>query len=151
MPTSWPDLLAALLRGEPLERAATAWAMREILAGDATAAQIAGFAVGLRAKGETADEVVGLVEAMLAAAPDWVGEPLPRAVDTCGTGGDRAQTVNISTMAAFVVRGAGVPVVKHGNRAASSRCGSADLLEALGVVVDLDPPAAARCFAECGA
>lgn len=148
---TWPDLLAALLRGEPLDRAATAWAMGEILAGDATPSQIAGFAVALRAKGETPEEIAGLVQAMLAAAPGWVGEAPPRAVDTCGTGGDRAQTVNISTMAAFAVRGAGVPVVKHGNRAASSRCGSADLLEELGVVVDLAPEPAARCLAACGA
>jgi anthranilate phosphoribosyltransferase len=146
----WPDLLATLLRGEPLESDAAEWAMGEILSGDATPAQIAAFAVALRAKGETAAEIAGLVRAMLAAAPPWTGDRL-RAVDTCGTGGDRAHTVNISTMAAFVVRGAGVPVVKHGNRAASSRCGSADLLEALGVVVDLAPGAAARCFRESGA
>ena len=140
----WPSLLAALLAGQSLSSADTAWAMGEVMAGNATAAQVAGFAVALRAKGETADEVAGLVEVMLAeAAPvDVPG----RVVDTCGTGGDRSNTVNISTMAALVVAGAGVPVVKHGNRAASSACGSADLLEALGVAVDLPPPAVAPCL-----
>jgi anthranilate phosphoribosyltransferase len=144
----WADLLAALLRGESLSTADTAWAMREVMAGDATAAQVAGFVVALRAKGETPEEVAGLVEVMLdEAAP--VAVP-GRVVDTCGTGGDRSNTVNLSTMAALVVAGAGVPVVKHGNRAASSACGSADLLEALGVVVDLPPPAVGPCLASAG-
>jgi anthranilate phosphoribosyltransferase len=144
----WPDLLAALLRRESLSTADTAWAMREVMAGDATAAQVAGFVVALRAKGETPEEVAGLVEVMLdEAAP--VAVP-GRVVDTCGTGGDRSNTVNLSTMAALVVAGAGVPVVKHGNRAASSACGSADLLEALGVVVDLPPPAVGPCLASAG-
>jgi anthranilate phosphoribosyltransferase len=109
---------------------------------------VAGFAVALRAKGETAAEVAGLVEVMLAeAAPVTVAG---RVVDTCGTGGDRSNTVNLSTMAALVVAGAGVPVVKHGNRAASSACGSADLLEALGVVVDLPPEAVGPCVEQVG-
>ena len=102
----------------------------------------------LRAKGETPAEVAGLVEAMLAPRPP-VRVP-GRVVDTCGTGGDRSNTVNLSTMAALVVAGAGVPVVKHGNRAASSACGSADLLEALGVVVDLPPAAVGPCLAAAG-
>ncbi len=128
-------LLSALLRGESLNADETAWAMEQVMAGEATPVQLAGFAVGLRAKGETAQELSGLVRVMLErCAP--LDVPV-RAVDTCGTGGDRAGTVNISTMAALVVAGAGVPVVKHGNRAASSSCGSADLLEELGVVVDL--------------
>jgi len=141
-------LLAALLRREHLSSADTAWAMREIMAGEASPAQVAGFVVALRAKGETPDEVAGLVEVMLdeAAAVSVPG----RVVDTCGTGGDGAHTVNISTMAALVVAGAGVPVVKHGNRAASSECGSADLLEALGVAVDLPPAAVAPCLADAG-
>ena len=144
----WPALLGALLQGTELSRSDTAWAMREIMAGDATPAQVAAFVVALRAKGETAEEVAGLVEAMLeVAAPVEVAG---RVVDTCGTGGDRAHTVNISTMAALVVAGAGVPVVKHGNRAASSACGSADLLEELGIVVDLPPAAVGPCLAEAG-
>lgn len=147
MPT-WPGLLSALLSGQPLAAADSAWAMGQIMDGQATPAQIAALAVGLRAKGETPAEVAGLVEAMLArAAPLSIPGPL---VDTCGTGGDRAHTVNISTMAALVVAGAGVRVVKHGNRAASSACGSADLLEALGVAVALPPAAVARCVREVG-
>ncbi len=147
MPT-WPGLLTALLRSDSLDAADTAWAMRQVMEGEATPAQVGAFAVALRAKGESPEEVGGLVEAMLAAAaPLTVEGP---SVDTCGTGGDRAHTVNISTMAALVVAGAGAQVVKHGNRAASSTCGSADLLEELGVVVDLPPAAVAACVREAG-
>jgi anthranilate phosphoribosyltransferase len=146
--TTWPPLLASLLRGEDLTTADTAWAMGEVMAGEATPAQVAGFVVALRAKGETPEEVAGFVETMLAhAAPVSVRG---RVVDTCGTGGDRSNTVNLSTMAALVVAGAGVPVAKHGNRAASSACGSADLLEALGVVVDLPPAAVGPCLEQAG-
>ena len=141
-------MLSALLRSEALSTADAAWAMREVMAGEATQVQVAAFVIALRAKGETPDEVAGLVEVMLDEAPQL--EVPGRVVDTCGTGGDRAHTVNISTMAALVVAGAGVPVVKHGNRAASSACGSADLLEALGVVVDLPPAAVAPCLADAG-
>jgi anthranilate phosphoribosyltransferase len=145
---SWAGLLSALLAGESLTREDTAWVMREVMNGDATPSQTAGFVIALRAKGETADEVSGFVETMLDfSAP--VSLPV-RVVDTCGTGGDRAHTVNISTMAALVVAGAGAPVAKHGNRAASSACGSADVLEALGVRVDLPPAAIAPCLAEAG-
>ena len=145
---TWPRLLAALLRGASLTSADTAWAMREVMAGEATPAQVAGFVIALRGKGETAEEVAGFVEVMLEqAAPVTV---TGRVVDTCGTGGDGAHTVNISTMAALVVAGAGVPVVKHGNRAASSACGSADLLEALGVAVDLPPAAIGPCLVDAG-
>jgi anthranilate phosphoribosyltransferase len=145
---SWPGLLAALLDGRSLAGVETAWAMEQVMAGDATPAQIAGFVTALRAKGETADEVAGLVEAMLRhAARIEVAAP---AVDTCGTGGDRAHTVNISTMAALVVAGAGARVVKHGNRAASSSTGSADVLEELGVVVDLPPAAVQECIERIG-
>ncbi len=148
MATTWPALLSTLLRGQSLTSAETAWVMGEIMAGDASPAQVAGFAMALRAKGETPEEVAGLVEVMLArAAP--VAVP-GRVVDTCGTGGDRSNTVNLSTMAALVVAGAGVPVVKHGNRAASSACGSADLLEALGVVVNLPAATVAASVAQAG-
>jgi anthranilate phosphoribosyltransferase len=144
----WAPLLARLLSGASLTAEDTAWAMGEIMDGEASPAQLSGFVVALRAKGETAEEVAGLVDVMLARAPQ-VAVP-GRSVDTCGTGGDRANTVNISTMAALVVAGAGVQVVKHGNRAASSACGSADLLEALGVAVDLPPDAIAPCVAQAG-
>lgn len=145
---SWPDVLTALVRGGDLSTESTSWAMQEILSGNATAAQIAGFAVALRAKGETITEVVGLVEAMYARA-----EPLSvsgRIVDIVGTGGDRAQTVNISTMSAIVMAGAGLPVVKHGNRASSSASGSADVLEALGVRLDVPVDDVLTVFGEAG-
>ncbi len=141
-------LLSVLLRGESLSADDTAWAMTEVMAGEATPAQLAGFAVALRAKGETAEEVSGLVRVMLDRCTPL--EVSGRVVDTCGTGGDRAHTVNLSTMAALVVAGAGVPVVKHGNRAASSACGSADLLEELGVVVDLPAAGVLQCVNEVG-
>lgn len=118
------------------------------MAGVATPAQIAGFAVALRAKGETPDEISGMAESMLdhARRVDLGG----RGVDIVGTGGDQAGTVNISTMAAIVTAAAGVPVVKHGNRAASSQSGTADVLEALGVAIDLPPEGVRRCVADVG-
>ena len=125
--------------------------MAEILAGKATDAQIAGFAVALRAKGETPEELAALVGAMLAVGErvelDRSAGPI---VDTCGTGGDLAGTVNVSTMAAIVTAASGVRVAKHGGRAASSKCGSVDVLETLGVVVDLGPAGVARCVDEVG-
>jgi anthranilate phosphoribosyltransferase len=146
--SNWPSVLSTLLAGGALPAEDAAWAMAQVMDGEASAAQIAGFAVALRAKGETADEVGGLVAAMLdRAARITVEGP---AVDTCGTGGDRSHTVNISTMAAIVVAGTGTTVVKHGNRAASSTCGSADLLEALGVVIDLPPTAVEECIRRAG-
>ena len=118
------------------------------MSGEATPVQLAAFAVLLRAKGETPDELAGLVAAMLArATPLTIDGP---AVDVVGTGGDRAQTVNISTMAAIVVAGTGRRVVKHGNRAASSACGAADVLEELGVAIDLPPAGVAATVAEVG-
>jgi anthranilate phosphoribosyltransferase len=149
---TWPHLLNALLRGEELSTADTAWAMGEIMTGSATPARIAGFAVALRAKGETPAELAGLVEAMLGnAVPVELPEELrATALDVVGTGGDLANTVNISTMTALVVAGAGIRVVKHGNRAASSACGTADLLEFLGVPLDLGPDGVARCVTEAG-
>ena len=145
---SWGLLLTTLLQGDALSTGDTAWAMREVMTGEATSAQTAGFLVALRAKGETPEEVAGLVDVMLEQAPRVPTST--RVVDTCGTGGDRASTVNLSTMAALVVAGAGVPVAKHGNRAASSACGSADLLEELGVAIDLPPVAVAACLDRAG-
>ena len=145
---TWPRVLGALIRGETLRTEATAWAMDQIMRGDATAAQIAGFAIALRAKGETVDEVEGLVETMYQHA-----EPLtvPGAiVDVVGTGGDGAHTVNISTMSAIVAAGAGARVVKHGNRAASSSSGAADVLEALGVRLDIPISRVAEVAQEAG-
>ncbi|GAA4214927.1 anthranilate phosphoribosyltransferase [Actinocatenispora rupis] len=150
---TWSVLLSTLLRGESLAVEDTAWAMDEIMAGNATGAQIGAFAVALRAKGETPAEVAAIAEVMLAhtTRPDVARvDGLADAADVVGTGGDGAHTVNISTMAAIVVAGAGVPVVKHGNRAASSRCGAADLLEALGVPLELGPDDVARCVREAG-
>ena len=146
--TTWPGLLTTLLSGTDLTSADTAWAMEQVMLGEATPTQVAGFVVALRAKGESPDEVTGLVRAMLEVAARFTVEG--PAVDTCGTGGDRANTVNISTMSAMVVAGTGARVVKHGNRSASSACGSADLLEELGVVVDLEPAAAAECLERTG-
>ncbi|MBA3233021.1 MAG: anthranilate phosphoribosyltransferase [Propionibacteriales bacterium] len=134
---TWPDVLSRLIAGSDLTAEQTGWAMREILSGAATPSQIAGFAVALRAKGETIDEVEGLVATMYEFATPLRYDG--RAVDIVGTGGDRSHTVNISTMAALVTAGADVPVVKHGNRAASSSCGSADVLEGLGIPLDLSP------------
>ncbi|GAA2100728.1 anthranilate phosphoribosyltransferase [Microlunatus panaciterrae] len=134
---TWPTVLSGLVRGEDQSSDATAWAMGQILAGEATPVQMAAFVVALRAKGETVEEIVGLAEMMLSYASPITVEG--RAVDVVGSGGDRANTVNISTMAAIVAAGAGALVVKHGNRAASSACGTADVLEQLGVVLDLPP------------
>lgn len=146
--TTWPALLHALLSGDSLTSEETAWAMNSIMAGEATDVQIAGFAVALRAKGETVEEVTGLAEGMMDnATPVHVPG---RIADLVGTGGDRAHTVNVSTMAAVVAAAAGVRVVKHGNRAASSSCGAADLLEHLGVAIDLPPEATARVAEETG-
>jgi anthranilate phosphoribosyltransferase len=150
---SWPDVLAPLSRRDDVPIPVIETAMATILAGDATDAQIGAFATLLRAKGETPAELAALVRTMLEFAepvgidPEDAAGPL---VDTCGTGGDRSHTFNISTVAALVIAGAGVRVAKHGNRAASSACGSADLLEELGVVIDLGPDGIVRCIEEAG-
>ncbi|HEX2196094.1 MAG TPA: anthranilate phosphoribosyltransferase, partial [Actinomycetota bacterium] len=145
---SWPHVISRLLGGGSLSEEEAGACMEEIMEGAATPAQIAGFVVALRAKGETIDEVAGLVRTMrrFAQKVDVGGDVL----DTCGTGGDRSGTFNVSTAAALVCAGAGVKVAKHGNRAASSRCGSADVLEALGVKIDLDPDGVAACIARAG-
>ena len=145
---TWPGVLGPLLRREDLSEQQAAAAMGSILAGEATPAQIAAFAAGLRIKGEQPAELTGLVNAMRAAqAPLELPGPL---LDTCGTGGDRAGTFNVSTLAALVAVGAGQRVAKHGNRAISGRCGSADLLEALGVAIALPPAGVAATIAEAG-
>jgi anthranilate phosphoribosyltransferase len=148
---TWPDLTSALLRGEDLAPESTTWAMDSVMTGDVTPVALAGFLVALRAKGETSGEVVGLVESMLAHATR-VAIPSGRGpgVDTCGTGGDRSHTVNISTMAAVVTAATGALVVKHGGRAASSAAGSADVLEALGVVIDLPASGVEECLDRVG-
>ncbi len=148
----WPGLLTELLAGQDLSAEQARAAMTTILSGQATAAQLIGFVVALRAKGETADELSGLLDAVLAAAelvtlPDDVRD---RAVDIVGTGGDRSHSVNVSTMAALVAAGTGVPVCKHGARGASSQCGAADVLEALGVAIELSPDGVRRCVEEAG-
>ncbi|HEY3749790.1 MAG TPA: anthranilate phosphoribosyltransferase [Pseudonocardiaceae bacterium] len=145
---TWPAMLGSLIAARDLTEDDTAWAMDQIMSGVATTAQIAGFAVALRAKGETSDEIAGMARTMLAHAKR-VSLDI-RAVDLVGTGGDQAGTVNISTMAAVVTAAAGIPVVKHGARAASSKCGAADVLEALGVAVDLQPEAVRTCVTEVG-
>jgi anthranilate phosphoribosyltransferase len=148
----WPALLAQLLDGNDLDTTSAREAMSTILAGDASPAQLIAFAVLLRAKGETSDEISGALDAVLQAATlvELPADLAERAIDIVGTGGDRSHSINVSTMSAFVVAGAGVPVCKHGARAASSKCGAADLLEALGVVVDLGPEGVARCVEKAG-
>ncbi len=146
--STWADVLGGLVAGTDLTADQTAWAMGEILAGEATPSQIAGFAVAMRAKGETVDELTGLLDAMYA-----VSTPIAvpgRVLDVVGTGGDRSMSVNISTMAAIVAAGAGASVVKHGNRSASSKAGSADVLEALGIRLDLPPDRVAAVAEEAG-
>jgi anthranilate phosphoribosyltransferase len=146
--TGWPALIGALVKGESLTSGEAAWAMNEIMEGAATGSQIAGFAVALRIKGETATEVTGLAQSMLDHATP-ISVP-GRLTDLVGTGGDGAHTVNISTMATVVAAAAGTRMVKHGNRAASSRCGTADVLEALGVAIDLPPAASVALASEIG-
>jgi len=142
------EAIEQLLQGTPLTREQARTVMDQVMAGEATAAQIAGLLIALRASGETVEEMTGFVESMRAHATPL--ELPPGSIDTCGTGGDRAGTFNISTAAALVAAGAGIPVAKHGNRAASSRCGSADVLEALGVDITLDADGVRRCIAVAG-
>jgi anthranilate phosphoribosyltransferase len=150
---AWPGVLGELTAGRDLDAEVTRTALERVLAGDATDAQIAAFIVGLRIKGETPDEVVGLIDAMLAvSAPLDLDDP-ESTVDIVGTGGSTAlagKAFNVSTMASIVAAGAGATVCKHGNRKASSTSGSTDLLEALGVEVELDGPGVAACVREAG-
>jgi len=147
-PDLWPHTLTRLAAHESLTAEETGAAMHAIMAGEASPGQIGGFLMALRTKGETADELEGLATTMLEFATS-VRVPAPVA-DVVGTGGDRSGTFNISTVSAIVVAGAGVPVAKHGNRAASSHCGSADVLEALGVKIDLDASGVERCLTDVG-
>lgn len=142
-------MLGTLVAGRDLSGEQASAAFGEILAGRATSAQIAAFCVSLRMKGESVTEMRGFLEAMLdhAESVELRGDDL---VDTCGTGGDRSGSINVSTVAGFVVAGAGAPVSKHGNRAATSACGSADVLEALGVAAELGPSGVARCVRDAG-
>lgn len=145
---TWPDLIETLLAGSDLSVSEATWAMSQVMAGDATPSQLAGFLIALRAKGETVDELVGFRDAILDAAT-----PIPvssDALDIVGTGGDRFGTVNISTMASIVAAASGAPVIKHGNRAASSKSGSSDVLEALGVSLALSPDAVGETLRRAG-
>ncbi|MCU1585731.1 MAG: trpD [Microbacteriaceae bacterium] len=145
---SWPDVLSSLLDGEDLTISEASWAMQQVMQGKATDAQLAGFLVALQAKGESVDEVVGFRDAILENALPLAVDPM--ALDIVGTGGDRFGTVNISTMASVVAAAAGVPVIKHGNRAASSASGASDVLGALGLNLDLGPERVAEILRETG-
>jgi anthranilate phosphoribosyltransferase len=134
---SWSSVLTSLLAGEDLSVADAAWAMDQVMTGQSTDAQLAGFLIALRVKGETVDEIVGFRDAILDHAVPLPVDPM--ALDIVGTGGDRFGTVNVSTTASIVAAAAGVPVIKHGNKAASSSSGSSDVLAALGI--DLALPA----------
>jgi len=148
----WPSILSDLLAGRNLGPGDARAAMATILRGDATPAQIAGFLVALRAKGEHVDELTGLLDGALdeATLVPLTDDERERCVDIVGTGGDGSHSINVSTMAALVIAGAGVPVCKHGNRSASSKCGSADLLELLGVNIELHAHGVAACVREAG-
>ncbi|MCU1453194.1 MAG: anthranilate phosphoribosyltransferase [Acidimicrobiales bacterium] len=146
----WPVVLGTLTGGGDLTGTEAAAAMHEILEGNASSAQIAGFIVALRMKGETVEELTGLVQSMADMAVRVPLATLDGVVDIVGTGGDRSHSINVSTLAALVIAGAGGKVCKHGNRAASSSCGAADLLEALGVAFDLGPVGVARCVETVG-
>jgi anthranilate phosphoribosyltransferase len=146
--TTWPDLLAALLRREDLSTDQAGWAMDQVMSGEASPVQLAGFLVALRAKGETVDELRGLADVMLEHS-NRIEVPGPT-IDIVGTGGDRMHSVNISTMAAMVIAATGLRVVKHGNRAASSSSGSADVLEELGVDLTLGPEQVAEVAHRAG-
>jgi anthranilate phosphoribosyltransferase len=150
--TVGPALLDRLLRGEDLDEVTAQSFVTELMSGEVDPAMAAALLVALRVKGESAAEIAGMVRGMLGAATrvELPGDLAARAVDTCGTGGDGAGTINVSTIAALVVAARGVPVVKHGNRAASSLSGSADLLEAWGVAIELDASQAAAVLADVG-
>ena len=145
---SWPGILNHLMQGKSFDQHQAACILTNVLKGEATPAQVASFVTALRFKGETVQEMSGFVKAMLdfSEPVETIFDP----IDTCGTGGDRTSSINISTIAAFVATGAGAKVCKHGGRAASSASGSADVLEALGVVIDLDPVQVSKCLDQVG-
>src|SRR5580700_4672668 len=144
----WPGVLGRLSSGQSLSTEQSECAFDQILDGEATEAQIAALAIGLRMKGETVEEMVGFVRSMYDhAVPLTIEGDL---LDLVGTGGDRLGSINVTTLAAFIAAGAGARVCKHGGRAASSSVGSADVLEALGVALELGPQGVARCVAEVG-
>lgn len=149
---SFSDTLETLLAGNNLSREQTVAVMRQIMGGEATPAQVAGFLIALRAKGETVDEIAGGAQVMreLAAPVTLPDDMQAMLVDTCGTGGDASGLFNVSTASAFVVAAAGGRVAKHGNRSVSSKSGSADVLEAAGVALNLSPEAVAQCVQELG-
>src|SRR5713226_2370949 len=141
--------LARLIRGEDLSRVEASRLLELLLDGESTDAQIAATLIALKLKGETFEELAGLAEAMRQRAVR-IASRHARFIDTAGTGSSRVKTFNVSTAAAFVVAGAGLPVAKHGNRAASSRCGSADVLAVLGVNVSASPEVSEKCLNEIG-
>ncbi|HEX7459164.1 MAG TPA: anthranilate phosphoribosyltransferase, partial [Acidimicrobiales bacterium] len=146
----WPGVLGRLLAGESLTADQAELVLGQVLAGEATPAQIAGLAVALRAKSESVAEMSGFVRAMVAHALPLELPAGTDLVDTCGTGGDRLRSINVSTIASLVVAASGAKVCKHGGRASSSAVGAADVLEALGAVADLGPVGVARCIDEVG-
>jgi anthranilate phosphoribosyltransferase len=144
----WPGVLSRILAGGSLDLNEARSVIAQVLSGEATGAQIAALAVSLRAKGETVEEICGFVAGMLDAADTFALDP--DVIDVVGTGGDRLSSINVTTLAAFIAAGAGARVCKHGGRAASSSVGSADVLEALGVAIELGPVGVTRCVAEVG-
>jgi anthranilate phosphoribosyltransferase len=145
---SWPAILTSLLAGEDLRRAEASWAMAQIMSGEATAAQIGAFMLALRSKGETVDELAGLVDVMLDNAV--LLQTGSDAVDIVGTGGDLVGTVNISSMASILAAASGIPVLKHGSRSASGKTGSSEMLEVLGIRLDLSPQQVTEVFKKVG-
>ena len=142
------EAINALVSGDPLNFEQSAAVMAEIMGGEATPAQIAAFVTALRIKGETVEEIAGLASVMREKTVPV--KATPPVIDTCGTGGDNSASINVSTAAAFVAAGAGLKVAKHGNRAMTSKCGSADVLEALGVKIELNAEAVAECLEKVG-
>lgn len=145
---TWPAILDSLLAKNHLDRASASWAMTEIMSGEASEAQVGAFMMALRAKGESVEELAGLVDVML--EHSVLLDSGDDAVDIVGTGGDLAGTVNVSSMAAILTAAAGVPVMKHGSRSASGKTGSSEMLEVLGVRLDLSPERVAEVFREVG-
>ena len=146
--TTWPSILGKLLAKNDLNRQEANWAMQEIMSGEASEAQVGAFMMALRSKGESVAELAGLVDVMLERSV--ILDTGDDAVDIVGTGGDMVGTVNISTMASVVVSAAGIPVMKHGSRSASGKTGSSEMLEVLGIRLDLSPERVAEIFRECG-